>query len=170
MATPSGEICPSCKLRNRPGAILCAFCGATLSGPLQETQQTDRLDETEYVPEAEIQPVNVSIVPNVGLGIYLENTAPVTIMREDELILGRQAYGTGSLVIDLVPFGAIQMGVSRQHALIRRTDNGYEVIDLNSTNGTWVNGKRLNPDSPRPLSSGDILRLGRLNLLILYRK
>jgi pSer/pThr/pTyr-binding forkhead associated (FHA) protein len=149
---------------------LCAFCGATLSGPQQETRRTDRLDETEDVPQAEIKPVNVSIVPDAGLGIYLESTAPVTIMRDDEIILGRQASGTGSLVVDLVPFGAIQNGVSRRHAVIRRSGDGYEVIDLSSTNGTWVNGQRLAPDTPHPLLSGDIIRLGRLNLLVLYRK
>jgi hypothetical protein len=140
-----------------------------LSEPSQETRQTDRLEDEDELPEVQVQPYNTSLVPGTGLGLYLENTAPVTVIGEDEAILGRRASGTGSLVIDLVPFGAIQMGVSRQHAIIRKEEDGYDILDLNSTNGTWVNGKRLKPNEPHRLFSGDIVRLGRLNLLVLYK-
>lgn len=34
-------------------------------------------------------------------------------------------------------------GLSRVHATIRRRDNGYEIVDLKSRNGTWVNGERI---------------------------
>jgi len=164
-----GEICPSCKLRNKPGAILCIFCGNPLNSPLQETRQTDRLEDDDDLPEMPAPPYQVSLVPSAGLGLYLENSAPVTVIGEDEVTLGRRASGTGGLVIDLVPFGAIQLGVSRRHAIIRKEEEGYEIIDLGSTNGTWLNGKRLTPNQPQRLSSGDIVRLGRLNLLVLYK-
>lgn len=171
MPPSTGEICSSCKLRNKPGAILCEFCGATLHATQQETRRTDRFDDGDVVPDTKPgRRVSNSLVPDVGLGIYLENTTPVTIMREDEATLGRKAGGTGGLVVDLVPFGAIQLGVSRAHAVIRRVRNGYEIIDLESTNGTWVNSYKLEPDEPFFISSGDMIRLGRLSLLILYRK
>lgn len=48
--------------------------------------------------------------------------------------------------------------VSRRHAEIRTTDAGVEVVDLNSSNGTFVNGERV-PHAP--LSSGDRLQIGR---------
>jgi hypothetical protein len=167
--TALGEICPSCKLRNKPGAILCTFCGTPLKGTQQDTRATDRLADEEQTPAVRPPDYNISLVPDTGLGIYLENTAPVTVIGDEEAILGRRASGTGGLVVDLVPFGAIQMGVSRRHAIIRRDEDCYEIIDLGSTNGTWVNGKRVAPNAPCRLSSGDIIRLGRLNLLVLYR-
>lgn len=166
--TTLGEICPSCKLRNKPGAILCIFCGAPLKGPRQDTRATDRFDEDDMVP-ARPGKYTDSLVPEMGLGIYLENTAPVTVLRDEEAILGRRASGTGGLIIDLVPFGAIQMGVSRRHAVIHREEAGYYITDLNSTNGTRINGRRLSPNMPFRLSSGDVIRLGRLNLLVLYK-
>jgi pSer/pThr/pTyr-binding forkhead associated (FHA) protein len=166
--TTSGEICPSCKLRNKPGAILCSFCGAPLQGPPQDTRATDRLDEDDIFP-ARPSKYTDSLVPEVGLGIYLETTAPVTVLRDEEAILGRRASGTGGLIIDLVPFGAIQLGVSRRHATIHREETGYYITDLNSTNGTRVNGRRLLPNKPCRLSSGDIISLGRLSLLVLYK-
>ena len=52
----------------------------------------------------------------------------------------------------------VNEGVSRLHAMIVRDDSGYKVEDLNSTNGTWVNGKQLAPRVPCVLHEGDKVR------------
>jgi pSer/pThr/pTyr-binding forkhead associated (FHA) protein len=36
--------------------------------------------------------------------------------------------------------------------------------DLDSTNGTYVNGQRLAPQTPQPVGNGDEIRLGRFML------
>lgn len=48
-------------------------------------------------------------------------------------------------------------GVSRKHAGIRRDAGGYEVADLGSTNGIYVNGHRV---PKHRLATGDIIRIG----------
>jgi diguanylate cyclase (GGDEF)-like protein len=48
--------------------------------------------------------------------------------------------------------------VSRKHALVEPSAEGYYVSDQNSTNGTFVNDKPL--DEPRLLRDGDYLRVG----------
>jgi pSer/pThr/pTyr-binding forkhead associated (FHA) protein len=53
--------------------------------------------------------------------------------------------------------------------VIRRDGDGYEVLDLGSVNGTWLNEKRLVPHKAYPLSSGSYLRLGRMRIFVLYR-
>jgi len=53
--------------------------------------------------------------------------------------------------------------------MIRRTEHGYEVIDLSSRNGTWLNDDQLVPDKPYPLASGSQLRLAKMRLFVLYR-
>ena len=53
--------------------------------------------------------------------------------------------------------------VSRLHCRLEADDDRLNVIDLDSTNGTWVNGKRV--DRAR-LSDGDRLRVGRVELTI----
>jgi FHA domain-containing protein/uncharacterized protein DUF1707 len=51
--------------------------------------------------------------------------------------------------------------VSRFHAELRHGDGAWTVRDLNSTNGTWLNGMRVRE---APVSGGDVLRLGGLRL------
>src|SRR6266851_6257642 len=54
--------------------------------------------------------------------------------------------------------------VSRHHARIVPTANGYEVEDLGSTNGTWLNDRRLNDRTT--LSDGDSLMVGDIPLVV----
>ncbi len=52
---------------------------------------------------------------------------------------------------------------SRYHAQITRENNGsfrYQIIDLNSSNGTFVDEVRLIPHQPLWLNDGDIIRIG----------
>jgi pSer/pThr/pTyr-binding forkhead associated (FHA) protein len=49
--------------------------------------------------------------------------------------------------------------VSTRHARISRTPTGYQVEDLGSTNGTFVNNQRVS--APTPFGAGDTLRIGR---------
>ena len=53
--------------------------------------------------------------------------------------------------------------VSRLHCRLEAGDNSLEVIDLSSTNGTYVNGKRV---KRARLTSGDRLRVGRVELTV----
>ncbi|MBM3333168.1 FHA domain-containing protein [Candidatus Sumerlaeota bacterium] len=56
--------------------------------------------------------------------------------------------------------------VSRVHCEIREVDNQYVVVDRNSTNGTWVNGVRVNRHA---LLSGDVVLVGETKLKFLGR-
>ncbi|MBX3420222.1 MAG: SpoIIE family protein phosphatase [Pirellulaceae bacterium] len=47
--------------------------------------------------------------------------------------------------------------VSRQHASIEEVANGYQLVDLKSRNGTFVNGHLV--DKAQPLSDGDLIRI-----------
>jgi ABC-type multidrug transport system ATPase subunit len=53
------------------------------------------------------------------------------------------------------------LGVSRYHAELRRTQRGYEIADLGSHNGTYVNGQRV---SAAPVSEGDVIGIGHVTL------
>jgi ABC transport system ATP-binding/permease protein len=54
--------------------------------------------------------------------------------------------------------------VSRLHCRLTATDRGLDVVDLKSTNGTFVNGKRISKAS---IAAGDKLRVGRVELCLI---
>jgi len=51
--------------------------------------------------------------------------------------------------------------VSRRHAELRRDEDGWQVVDLGSTNGIKVNGRRV---EQQPLSPGDAITIGVTDL------
>jgi FHA domain/Domain of unknown function (DUF1707) len=53
--------------------------------------------------------------------------------------------------------------VSRHHARLRRTAEGWDVLDLGSTNGTWLNGRRITSAVAQP---GDLLQLADREFLL----
>lgn len=53
--------------------------------------------------------------------------------------------------------------VSRLHCRLTAGDEHLEVVDLSSTNGTFVNGKRVKNAT---LAPGDRLRVGRVELRV----
>ena len=75
---------------------------------------------------------------------------------DGELILGRE-HGSADLVID-------DPGVSRRHARVVTDAGGVIVEDLGSSNGTYVNGERI--ETAR-LTSGDRLQVGRVEFVAL---
>ncbi len=57
--------------------------------------------------------------------------------------------------------------VSAVHASIVAKDNHYVITDLGSTNGTYVNGERINGQAI--LHSGSEIRIGRTRLMFWYQ-
>jgi serine/threonine protein kinase len=55
--------------------------------------------------------------------------------------------------------------ISRRHLGIRCTGQECTVIDMGSTNGTFVNGMRVPPETPWPLRPEDVLGIGPVQLL-----
>ncbi len=55
--------------------------------------------------------------------------------------------------------------VSRRHAEVRSGDDGWYVRDLDSTNGTYVNGVRITT-SEQPLKPRDIVQFGKVALMV----
>jgi two-component system NtrC family sensor kinase len=100
----------------------------------------------------------------VRLELSSDPATGLSIRLVDDVILGA---GSGSdNVVDLSLFDARRFGVSRRHARLWTTGTGLFLIDLNSTNGTRLNGHLLNPGTPFHLGSGDSLSLGNLDLIV----
>lgn len=168
-------ICPVCKNKNEIEATFCIHCGARLDDPFADsehrTKTTDMQALTPEMIEEWIQKnTKEAEVPASGISFYVDgHSMPAYIDPEGEFVLGRKIGTTSESLLDLAPFGGYSLGLSRRHVAIRPTGNGYEVLDLGSVNGTWLNEERLTPHKPYPLPSGSHLRLGRMRILVLYR-
>ncbi|MBE9127783.1 MULTISPECIES: FHA domain-containing protein [unclassified Coleofasciculus] len=88
------------------------------------------------------------LIHRLSGAIFILSATPCTIGREP----------SNTLVLD--------DGLSSRHhaRIVRQTDlqgnRRYQVIDVGSSNGTFVNGERLAPNQPCWLNSGDVIRVG----------
>ncbi|KAJ3194269.1 hypothetical protein HK101_003114 [Irineochytrium annulatum] len=55
--------------------------------------------------------------------------------------------------------------ISKYHAVVKRTDNGYTIRDRNSSNGIRINNVMIDPNIPRALNDGDKIDIGTINLI-----
>ena len=169
------NICPACKENNELEAVVCWNCGMALEDPFMDpgarTKTTDTLSHA--IESSKEWPVDEATVPHGGIAIYLEGMAnPSYIDTMGEFVLGRRVEKYTDMqetLFDLSLLGGFGLGVSRRHAVIRRKEHGYEVLDLGSVNGTWINDERLVPQRPYPLTSGSHLRLGNMRLYVIFR-
>ena len=91
--------------------------------------------------------------------VYPISAARNRVLDEKELVIGREPGAQGYEIADGES--------SRSHAAIRfdRRTNGYQLIDLDSRNGTFLNGHRI---TSCPVKNGDAIRVGR-SIFILVR-
>jgi len=88
---------------------------------------------------------------------------PITLALNDMAIVGRSDPKSRVLpAVRLDDYGALGAGVSRQHIALLSEPQFIKVMDLSSSNGTYLNGRKLVPYQPRILRDGDELRLGNL--------
>jgi len=169
------NICPVCKKGNELEAIVCRYCGVLLENPsLDSGTQTKTTNIQVSIPEgAKDWSVDETAAPDDGIAVYMEGEyQPVHVNSSGEFVIGRKSGTTAKVqegLFDLSPLGGYARGVSRRHVVIHRTKQGYEVLDLGSVNGTWLDDKRMVPHKPYPLASGSHLRLGSMRLIVLYR-
>jgi hypothetical protein len=168
----SGKICSICRTENVYTASVCRNCGAVLDdNPTNIVAMPENFSGQPNTPIQNVESfIDMALVPEEGVGIYVAGAfKPYYLYIYKELIIGRQTDAPLESVLDLSDLDALNMGISRRHAMIRKTATGYEVVDLASRNGTWLNAERLVPHRPYPFPSGSQLRIGQMRLLVVYR-
>jgi pSer/pThr/pTyr-binding forkhead associated (FHA) protein len=94
-----------------------------------------------------MQPV-VATAPLIEAALVMQNGERI-VLETDSLKIGRQA--TCRIVFN-------DSNVSREHAQMRRTADGWKLLDLGSTNGTKINGVKISEE--QLLVNGDELSFG----------
>ncbi len=143
------SFCPDCKVLQR--GTECPICGATLVGG------------KEYFSQAGISPATIATTT--------VRTADITVDAKPWYLAGEGM----KLELKAGPFGRTSgiyaefsscIFVSGRHGEFARTSQGWTVMDYGSTNGTYLNGIRLKPNTPYPIKKGDTLKISRLSFVI----
>jgi hypothetical protein len=165
-------ICTNCQHKNVAGAMFCAECGAQLDGV--ETLITQAITDEQIASDlskksARQDPVSTPV--NSWISLHLMDSGKILpLASRNEFTLGRLSEGQPIMPdIDLTPYQAYASGVSRLHAVVKRDVERVMVMDLGSSNGTYINGRRINPHVEESLNHGDIIALGKLKIQVLLR-
>ena len=120
-----------------------------------QTHETDRreleeeIGNTVFIPWAEN-------CENKLYGMDRKNKCHIDLQNLP-LTVGKLA-GVVDMVIN-------EKSISRMHARFTRSGNKIYITDLNSTNGTFKNGMRLEPNASQIIEPGDEIRMGKLKFI-----
>jgi hypothetical protein len=163
-------ICPNCQHKEMSGSIYCSKCGAQLIDMsvathkihTAEARQVAQRDSVKNVP-----PPPAHLQSWISLNM-IESGQILPLADRSEFTLGRSAEGQPIVPdVDLSPHNAYANGVSRLHAVLKLIQEQIIIMDLGSSNGTYLNGNKLQPYVEMPVAHGDVIFLGKLKIQVL---
>lgn len=153
MATGDEILCGFCERSNPAGANFCSSCGAALRVDDQTvTLLADHHDEVAHAAGSRDDHVKMPGVLVLRRGLDSTESFPLDA---DRSFIGRNT--DSAIFLDDVT-------VSRKHAEIVATAEGYSIRDCGSLNGTYVNRERV---SEQVLHTGDEVQIGKFRLIFL---
>jgi len=172
------ETCPKCSAeRDDPSSPFCGTCGYNFV-----TKQGGEVvppDEPAPAAPAPVKTASASVAPSASQssqsGVRMDITITVDFnvptaphvrpslsfpLFDEESLLGRKSTSVKQTV-------AIEDdAISKRHAIIvRNPDGSFLIRDLNSTNGTKVNGTALKAGADQPLKEGDVITMGEFTII-----
>lgn len=165
-ATANKTQCPSCGTANLPGTLFCVHCGTYLptGGPLRTEPLAEQEEGRVARPHSEAGDAEATRAVNIEVEV-LSSGRKILLSAEREILVGRLDAAHGIFPeLDMSTEGGLEQGVSRRHARIYTREGVCFVEDLDSTNGTFLNGERVTPYLPYVFRDGDELTFGTLRL------
>lgn len=126
--------------------------GFTIDGFKNLINELSELDEIPVVESDSIGDTVFLTDINSNAYIIRENNQEKIYISDEEFIIGKDFSKVDYCIAD-------NNAVSRMHAELRRVNDEWNVIDLNSLNGTFVNGEKLDANVLRKLKSNDVIFL-----------
>lgn len=155
-------ICKECGNEEYEGALFCSHCGTSLlelGGEVAVLEQAPDPDPPSLVG----QRVGTAVTYDTITFMIPLSGRQLSLPVKNDIRIGRSVPGYDDAPeLDTTVDNGSEYGVSRNHALIRVSEQGIVLIDLNSTNGTTLNNFRLPPELPYPIKSGDEIAFGSL--------
>jgi pSer/pThr/pTyr-binding forkhead associated (FHA) protein len=156
--------CTQCGQQNPEDSKFCARCGAALTSPASTS--VGAADQTSTISMAGLEPAeeHAEEIADIGVESLPAGSALLVVKRGpnagSRFLLDKDATTVGrhpesDIFLDDVT-------VSRRHAEFHRVGDGFEVRDVGSLNGTYLNRERI---EDAPLAGGDEVQIGKFRLV-----
>lgn len=137
----------------------------TRSGQPNDSEYTPRVNWASFRDHAMIMPEHLA--PDFRAGQLAASYVELHFTQQNAeslrlILVGDTVIGRGEASINLDYLDAELLGVSRQHILLRPTDKHLYLMDMDSTNGTLLNGILISPSRAYSLGGRDVITLGKL--------
>lgn len=157
------RFCQACGQEVNDLARFCSNCGASQVDAASESgvESTGKLEVLSSTT-GPLSPVSTgsveAVAPGTAMLIVRRGPSEGTsfVLDADEVHVGRS--DDNDVTLDDVT-------VSRQHARFRRTEGVWQLVDLDSLNGTYVNRDRI--DGQATLAGGDEVQIGKYRFVFL---
>ena len=157
--------CPACGAQNLPGVAFCEDCGASLSDAPPSGAAISPPVHYDAVPVA-APPITTAPMVHNARPRLVHTSGREFPLEKDTILLGRRSPVDGIFPeVDLTDYDTDSY-ISRRHGRITRHEAGYVYEDLGSSNGSWVNGNKLQAHIQQPLGEGNSLRLGKTEMVV----
>ena len=130
----------------------CTYCGGLMVGADEQGASGSKTDAQQMLTSVRDNNIPTLTLYNPSLDIRMVGI--------NGAIIGRRQGPYQQLFEG-------NMYISGVHAqLIYKPDTGWCIIDKNSSNGTKLNQRDLQPDVPMTIKTGDIVTLANINLQV----
>jgi len=137
------RVCPDCKAENDAGTDRCVYCDCALKSEVEGAEPYDIELNWPWAKERLTKPLRI----------------------------GRDAPAPENLIKEINAHGYDNISRSHAELLPDFITGGVSVIDLGSSNGTFVNGVRIPPNKPTVLKNGAVVRFAAdLSVSVLITK
>src|SRR5262245_19431833 len=153
--------CNQCGHRNPPESNFCSSCGSALDVLDDRTITLSAIDPLQDAPGSDddlVIPVG-ELAKDRGVLIVRAGAQAGTRFTLDHDVTRLGRHPDSEISLD-------DITVSRRHAEVQRTAEGYMVADSGSLNGTYVNQERVERAA---LRHGDEVQIGKFRLVFFER-
>ncbi len=138
-----------------PGMVSGSSTGLT-----KQSKENEADNSVNKKPEPDSQPGGMTRTTKKAWIVRVK-TDEIISLKQDRIKLGRS-----ETMADYQLLGNSSIG--RVHAMVLNRDEKYYIVDNNSKNGTFLNSKKLDPDSEYELADGDSIRLAN-EMFVFYQ-
>jgi len=174
-------LCPKCKAEIEDKSWFCDQCGfelrycsscgkvgkgnrCTSCGGVMESLVSHAFHEDASIEVTKLNTMSVPIEEDIPRLLLINTKQNIQIEGKQNAIIGRKK-GLYSELLKGNPY------VSGMHArLCYMSGIGWTITDLNSSNGTFIDGFRIIPDRPEVLHSGNLLSLANMEFTVQLSK